>query len=233
MASGPATATYDSADRLMTTTGTTAAAWTYDPFGRTTTMATPDQAGTITNAYYVNDQIASQTQAGATRLSWSLDPIGRKATTAHQTWTTGAGAPATTTVDHYATDSDEPSWSTLDTTTGTIDRYVQGLDGSLALLTTATGDRVLQIVDLHGDLIATLPIADNASTATWTGLAFRAFDEFGNRVPLTGAGAPTGPPARYGPRSSSRPAGVGRRLSGPARSWWTGGAGGGSPTTAR
>ncbi len=36
---GTPTATYDSADRLMTTTGTTAAAWTYDPFGRTPSVS--------------------------------------------------------------------------------------------------------------------------------------------------------------------------------------------------
>ena len=34
--------------------------------------------------------------------------------------------------------------------------------------------------------------------ATWTALTYSRTDEFGNPEPLTGAGAPTGPPARYG-----------------------------------
>ena len=46
--------------------------------------------------------------------------------------------------------------------------------------------------------VRSLPIADGAAQATWAGLVFSRSDEFGNPVPLTGAGAPNAPPVRYG-----------------------------------
>ncbi|MCG2798357.1 MAG: hypothetical protein L6367_07435 [Cellulomonas sp.] len=77
-------------------------------------------------------------------------------------------------------------------------RYVSGVEGDIAVTTSTTGGRVVQLVDLHGDVVGTVPIADGASTATWSGLVLQRTDEFGNPEPLTGAGATTGPPARYG-----------------------------------
>ncbi len=53
-------------------------------------------------------------------------------------------------------------------------------------------------MDLHGDIVATLPISDSDTSASWANLAFTSFDEFGVAQPMTGSGATTGPPARYG-----------------------------------
>ncbi len=100
--------TYDGADRLLTTGGVNGSSWTYDPLGRITTMPTADAASTVTNAYYVNDQIASQTQAGAARVIWGLDPIQRRSSVQTDQWVNDAWAGSTSKVSHYASDSDEP-----------------------------------------------------------------------------------------------------------------------------
>ena len=191
--------TYDGADRLLTTSGSYGSAWTYDPFGRTTLMPTADGSATVANVYYVNNQIASQTQTGASRVSWTLDPIQRRSSVQTDQWVNNVWASSSAKVNHYATDSDEPAWINEDTTLPTaVTRYVSGVDGDLAATTSATGQRVMQLIDLHGDVMATVPIADGATTADWTGLRFTAFDEFGNPLDMAGGTAATGLTARYG-----------------------------------
>ncbi|WP_432457211.1 RHS repeat-associated core domain-containing protein [Cellulomonas iranensis] len=86
-------------------------------------------------------------------------------------------------------------------------------DGQVAVQTGAAGGRVLQIVDLHGDVVGTLPVDDGASAASWSALRLSSFDEFGNPVPMSGAASSNAPPARYGwlgaaQRSADTPAGV-------------------------
>lgn len=186
------TATYDSADRL------TNPGWVYDPLGRVTTM--PDTAGgaSVVNGYFVNDLVASQTQPGTSRVTWELDPIQRRTTNTIEAWVNDAWASSVTKVSHYATDSDEPTWIAEDTTLPSdITRYVSGVEGDLAVTTDETGALELQLVDLHGDVVGTIPITDKTDPATWAGLVFTRTDEFGNPTPLTGAATPTGPP-RYG-----------------------------------
>jgi RHS repeat-associated protein len=79
-----------------------------------------------------------------------------------------------------------------------VTRYVGGVEGDIAVTTSLTGQRELQLVDLHGDIVATLPISDGADQATWSELAFTSFDEFGVAQPMSGSGASQAPPARYG-----------------------------------
>jgi len=192
------TATYDSADRLVSTTSDPAGqTWTYDALGRTTTM--PNPGGPITSTFYVNDQIATQTQAGIAQMTWALDPLQRRTTNTQNTWVNGAWAGAATKIAHYANDSDEPSWIAEDATLPTdVTRYVSGVEGDIAVTTSTTGDRVLQLVDLHGDVVGTAPIADGATTITPAGIDLNRTDEFGNPEPLAGEGAINAPPARYG-----------------------------------
>lgn len=193
------TSTYDSADRLVATSSAGGSSWTYDPLGRTVVMPAADGSGTVSNAFYVNDQVVSQTQAGVARTSWTLDPIQRRSSLQQDQWVNDAWADSVTKVSHYGSDSDEPAWIDEDTTLPTnVTRYVSGVDGDLAMTTSVTGERVLQLIDLHGDVTATVPVADGAIQATWTGLAFVAFDEFGNPLQMAGSGSTTGPPARYG-----------------------------------
>jgi RHS repeat-associated protein len=102
-------------------------------------------------------------------------------------------------VNHYASESDEPAWIVEDTTApSNVTRYVSGVEGDIAVSTTATGGRVVQVVDLHGDVVMTIPVADGATVATWADLRVSASYEFGGPLQLTGGGATTGPPARYG-----------------------------------
>jgi RHS repeat-associated protein len=200
-----AASTYDTADRLLTSPGTAGSSWTYDPLGRVTSMATPDGTATVTNGFYVNDLVASQTQAGVEQTTWKLDPLHRRSVFESKKWVNNTWASAITKVSHYGSDSDEPAWIQEDTTLpDDVTRYVAGVEGDLAVTTkgqNTAGElrgRVLQLVDLHGDVTMTIPIADGAATATWAQLNTLTYDEFGVPQQLTGAGATTGPPARYG-----------------------------------
>ncbi|MFI8258235.1 DNRLRE domain-containing protein [Streptomyces filamentosus] len=160
------TSSYDSADRLLT------AGYTYDAFGRTTATGT----GSV-NTYWDNDLVASQT-VGDTRQSWSLDPAHRfTAFTTEAKQADGTWANATSKLNHYGDDSDEPRWIIEDTTQGTLTRNVSGPDGDLTATTSATGDVELQFANLHGDVAVTL---DTAMTAP----KVLTFDEFG--VPAEG-----------------------------------------------
>jgi RHS repeat-associated protein len=157
---------YDSADRLLT------AGYTYDAFGRTTATGTGSA-----NTYWANDLVASQT-AGDTRQSWTLDPALRfEAFTTEKKQADGTWANATSKLNHYGDDSDEPRWIIEDTTQGTLTRNVSGPDGDLTATTSATGDVELQFANLHGDVSVTL---DTAMTAPKVLL----YDEFG--VPTDG-----------------------------------------------
>ncbi|TFV63134.1 DNRLRE domain-containing protein [Geodermatophilus sp. DF01-2] len=203
--------TYDSADRLVTESAVDAGAWVYDPLGRITTAPVRGSPGArVVNGYFANDLIASQTIDGVARQTWSLDAIGRFASYTNEAWAVGAdGTPgwqeAVTKVNHYDSDSDFPAWIAEDASLpDEITRYVDGLDGNLAMQTGKTGDRVLQLIDLHGDVMTTLPIRDGEHTADWTGLAHQTADEFGNPTDLTtGAAVVTegqspGADGRYG-----------------------------------
>ena len=74
-----------------------------------------------------------------------------------------------------------------------VTRYVSGVEGDLAITTSLSGSRVIQLVDLHGDVVGTLPLANSTTTPTWTGLQLFRADEFGNQN--LGFGSP---PGRYG-----------------------------------
>ncbi|TFV61641.1 UNVERIFIED_ORG: hypothetical protein E4P37_18920 [Bacillus sp. AZ43] len=203
--------TYDSADRLVSESTVDAGAWVYDPLGRITTAPVRGSPGaTVVNGYFANDLIASQTIDGVARQTWSLDAIGRFASYRNEAWAVGGDGvagwqEAVTKVNHYDSDSDSPAWIAEDASLpDEITRYVDGLDGNLAMETGKTGARVLQLVDLHGDVMTRLPIRDGEDTADWTGLAHQTADEFGNPTDLTtGAtvvsdGQSPGKDGRYG-----------------------------------
>jgi RHS repeat-associated protein len=156
---------YDTADR------TTDTGYTYDPFGRITTMP-----GGLSNTFYANDRAASQT-LDTNRQQWTLDPNNRfrsftTSTYNGSTWDTTASR-----LNHYGDDSDSPRWIIEDTGTGTLTRMVSGPDGNLAATTTATGTPLFQVIDLHGDVATTLD-------ATLLPPGFNRYDEYG--VPTTG-----------------------------------------------
>ncbi|WP_344052539.1 DNRLRE domain-containing protein [Streptomyces thermoalcalitolerans] len=138
--------TYDSADRLVD------AGHTYDAFGRTTAL--PGQ-GTI--GYYANDLVHRQTANGK-RQTWELDAEMR-----FRSWTVETNADGTWTqteskLNHYDGDGDNPRWIVEDTATGAVTRNVESASGDLAATTGRTGDTVLQLATVHGDVALRLPL---------------------------------------------------------------------------
>ncbi|MFC0643992.1 RHS repeat-associated core domain-containing protein [Cellulomonas phragmiteti] len=142
-----------------------------------------------------------------------MDPLQRFATQATFAWVDGVWASSAEQVIHYDGDGDEPGWIVEDATQPEeVTRWVEGADGQVAVKTSATGDRVLQLVDLHGDVVGTVPIGEGAQRASWQELRFVSYDEFGAPQPLSGAASANAPP-RYGwlgaaQRSVDTPAGV-------------------------
>nr|WSX81744.1 hypothetical protein OH826_17015 [Streptomyces sp. NBC_00899] len=166
--------TYDSADRLETVNGTSVA---YDAFGRTTA-----QASGATIDYYADDMVRTQTSAdGAARQTWTLDPANRLASWTTEASTAGTWSQTGARTNHYGNDGDSPDWIAEDSS-GAVTREVRGPDGDLAALSTASGSTVLQLTDLHSNVIVQLPV--DASVAP-TALAY---DEFGNAVSTDSAG---------------------------------------------
>ncbi|MFE7954461.1 DNRLRE domain-containing protein [Streptomyces sp. NPDC057413] len=152
---------YDSADRLVT------AGTVYDAFGRTST-----QASGATIGYWANDLVRQQT-SGTGRQTWNLDAAGRLGS-----WTTETqGSDGTWTqtgskTNHYGADGDSPDW--IQESPSVLSRNVQGIGGDLGAVTSATGDTVLELTDVHGDVTVQLPL-DTTQAPT----AF-AYDEYGN-----------------------------------------------------
>ncbi|MFJ6935484.1 DNRLRE domain-containing protein [Streptomyces sp. NPDC101132] len=137
--------TFDSGDRI------TNSGYTYDAFGRTTALP-----GGATVGYYTNDLVRQQTANGS-RQTWNLDAAHRI-----RSWTveTGSGSTWTQTqskVNHFDGDGDTPRWIT-DNTTGTVSRMVESLGGPLGAITGKTGQTVLQLANIHGDVALQLPL---------------------------------------------------------------------------
>lgn len=160
---------YDASDRI------TDAGYTYDTLGDITTTPSADAGGSgdLTAGYYANGMLASQSQAGGTS-SWTLDPTGTRVSTS-------VASSGITFTHDYANQSDRPDLITA--SNGAWTRNVQGPDGRLAATVTASGVS-LQLMDLHGDLMATEDLSSNSVTSTYT------YTEFG----LVEAG----PAASYG-----------------------------------
>ena len=70
-----------------------------------------------------------------------------------------------------------------------------GIDGRLALSTSKTGDRVVQLVDLHGDVMGTLTLDAAGAIST---VGYQATDEYGIPLDLNSGGVSANAPPRYG-----------------------------------
>ncbi|MFC9843931.1 DNRLRE domain-containing protein [Streptomyces sp. NPDC060223] len=195
---------YDSADRLVSATrGTTTTKAVYDAFGRRTTGVD----GT-TVAYYTGDTVRQVTKDSA-RTTWGLDVAGRQASvTAETKAADGTWSTTSTTTQHYRSGADTPAWSsTVAGTATTVGRNVGDLTGGLSVVTSASGDTVLQLSNLHGDISVRLPLASgaqpqvqrydeygapDATTATgrygWLGTAARAADAPGGLLMMGARG---------------------------------------------
>ncbi|MER6391624.1 DNRLRE domain-containing protein [Streptomyces sp. NPDC001523] len=140
-----AASTFDSADRI------TDASYTYDNLGRTTNLP----GSTV--GYYVNDLAHQQTGNGQ-RTTWQLDANHR-----FRSFTTESGSGATWTqtgskINHYDADNDNPRWVTENSPTETLTRNVDSAAGGFTATTTKSGDTVLQLTNIHGDIALQLPL---------------------------------------------------------------------------
>jgi RHS repeat-associated protein len=146
--------TYDPADRLIDTGAT------YDAFGDTTSLPAGDAGGTVlSSSYYTNGAVASQTQNGQTN-GYHLDPDGR------QREVVATGHTTLTSVEHYDSAVDAPSWVAEGTTGWT--RNVQGIVGGLVATQTNGEAPVLRIENLHGDIVGTASMSTTATALTST-----------------------------------------------------------------
>lgn len=184
------TLTYDTADRL-TPTGP-AVGLVYDTFGRITTLPgalAGSTAATVTNGYYGNDLVASQSTTSPARTkTWQLDPTLQR----FRTFTDNLTGSTVTSTNHYTSSSgDSPAW--IDEGNGSSTRNTPGLDGNLGALTTYTNSTGVvsslkfQLANLHGDIVTT----SSAAASTFDG-AVMDTDEYGNPKPSNTSAA------RYG-----------------------------------
>jgi RHS repeat-associated protein len=162
---------YDAANRL-TDTGIA-----YDTFGDITKLPAGDAGGSeLTSTYYVDETLATQSQAGET-IGYYLDPQGRTRQTV------ATGTTNTTITSHYADASRMPAWT--EDTVGHWTRNISGLGGGLAAIQTNGEAPVLQIEDLQGSIVGTALLSETA-----TGLLTKGYStEYG--VPRTSS------PAKY------------------------------------
>jgi RHS repeat-associated protein len=153
---------YDAADRL------TDEGIKYDSFGRIESLPAKDAGGgsTLTTSFFANEMVATQSQGGLTN-SYQLDSKGRprelKVT----------GSKELTEVFHYAGGSDSPAWTARG---AAWTRYIGGIGGELAAVQESGKEAVLQLSDLHGDVVATASLSPTGKEPT----AKFEFDEFGN-----------------------------------------------------
>jgi RHS repeat-associated protein len=138
--------TYDSADRL-TDTGAK-----YNEFGNISALPAADAGGTeLTSTFYTDNQLASQTQNGET-IGYNLDPAARTREIV------STGKTNQDVINHYAGGGDAPAW-TVETPSGNWTRNIQGI-GGLAAIQVNGATPVLQLADLHGDIVATAALSE-------------------------------------------------------------------------
>jgi RHS repeat-associated protein len=160
------TYSYDQADRI-TNTG-----YAYDRMGRTPTVpkthtnqADSSVASDLTVTYAANDMVASLQQTvpngeAGTRVrkqTFALDGSDRISTTKDYTDTVQLSE----TLNHYDSDTDNPAWTQTKTRpdastswTTTWNRYISDLTNGLAIDLDNTGRALLQIANMHGDIVA-------------------------------------------------------------------------------
>lgn len=164
--------TYDAGDRQMD------AGVSYDPFGDVTELPAAYAGGSLLqSSYYVDGSLATQSQ-GPQSLAYRQDPLGRTVEI------TATGSSPGITTNHFSDAGDSPSWTADEA--GNWTRYISGIDGSLAAIHTAGAEPQIQISNLHGDVVATVPLTEPAEGPTWA-----------PEVSLTGIPR-AGKPGKYG-----------------------------------
>jgi RHS repeat-associated protein len=146
--------TYDTADRLVD------AGVKYNEFGDVTAVPAADAGGTeLTSTYYSDNQLDTQTQNGQT-VGYNLDPAGRTREIV------STGTKASDIVNHYAGPGNAPAWTS--NVSGEWTRNIPGIAGSLAAIQNNGETPVLQLTNLHGDIIATAYLSETATALAST-----------------------------------------------------------------
>ncbi len=161
--------TYDTGGRLDD------AGMAYDAVGDVTTMPAADSGGAeLTANYYVDGQVAKQTQSGLTQ-EFHYDPTGRTRETIAE------GAKSGTTITHYDAEGQQSAWTSAIVGGKEVSsRNIYGIDGSLAAVQTTGSEVELQLHDPNGNIVAT---AQPSETATKLKATYNS-SEFG--VPTKG-----------------------------------------------
>jgi YD repeat-containing protein len=138
---------YDEANRLVDT------GVEYEAFGNTTKLPAAD-AGEheIQSTYYVDSQVATQTQNGET-LKYTYDPLGRTMETVSE------GRTSSTVISHYAGPGAAVTWTSEGAEKWT--RSIPGIDGSLSAVQTSSTAPVLQLHDLQGNIVGTASLSES------------------------------------------------------------------------
>jgi len=151
---------YAAADRLVNE------GVTYDDFGRTTSLpATLAGGKALSTSYFSTDMVASQTQNGVTN-TFQLDAALR------QRQRTQGGGLEGVEVFHYAGGSDTPAWTQLG---AKWSRNIPGIGGGIAAIQDSSTGTLLQLTNLHGDVVGTATLSPSATKPVST---FE-YDEFG------------------------------------------------------
>jgi RHS repeat-associated protein len=110
----------------------------------------------LTSTYFTDNQVASQKQ-NKQALSYVLDPAGRTLEA------DATGEPINANVlSHYAGPGNTPAW-TSNTSTKAWKRNITGIDGSLVATQNNGETPVLELSNLHGDIIATASASETAT----------------------------------------------------------------------
>jgi RHS repeat-associated protein len=156
---------YDAADRLVNE------GIVYDDFGRITNLPASLAGGkALTTSYFSTDMVASQAQNGITN-TFQLDAALR------QRQRTQGGGLEGVEVFHYASGSDTPAWTQLG---AKWSRNIGGIGGGVSAIQDSSSGTLLQLSNLHGDVVATATLSPSATKPVAT---FEQ-DEFG--VPKLG-----------------------------------------------
>ncbi len=152
------TSTFD-ADSKITDSG-----YTYDDFGRTRTLPAADTdqpTGPAASISYHSNEKVADIEQGSQAKAYTLDAAQRISKITQST----SGVALREVTNHYADGSDSPSWVATATRpdasapwTNTWTRWVNGPDALLAIEQGSDGTSRLQMVDMVGDIISTLPV---------------------------------------------------------------------------
>jgi RHS repeat-associated protein len=156
---------YDGADRLK------GGGIAYDDYGRITSLPAVFAGGkALTTSYFSTDMVASQIQNGVTN-TFQLDGALR------QRQRTQGGGLEGVEVFHYADGSDTPAWTQLG---AKWSRNIGGIGGGVSAIQGSSSETLLQLTNLHGDVVATATLNPSATKP----VATFEHDEFG--VPKLG-----------------------------------------------